>query len=84
MSIASLGIFAWAREVDWFIGLALSVGSVIGAWTGAVLDAKEWIKIWIYRILIVILIVEVYELVNKYLLGLEKWLHVGLHLERLL
>jgi uncharacterized membrane protein YfcA len=42
------------------------VGSVIGAWTGAVLATKEWIKIWIYRILIAILILEIYQLLNKY------------------
>ena len=74
-------------EVDWFIGLCLSVGSVIGAWVGALFATKEWIKIWIYRILIAILIVEIYELVNKYLLGhitwMERWLHTGWHLEKL-
>jgi uncharacterized protein len=69
MSAASLVIFAWAREVDWHIGLCLSAGSVIGAWTGARLATKEWIKIWIYRILIAILILEIYQLVNKYFLG---------------
>jgi len=74
MSLASLVIFAWAREVDWYIGLCLSVGSVIGAWMGAVLATKEWIKIWIYRILIAILILEIYQLVNKYFFGHITWL----------
>jgi uncharacterized protein len=87
MSVASLVIFAAAGEVDWGIGLSLSVGSVIGAWVGAFFATKEWIKVWIYRILIVILLVEIYELVNKYLLGqipwLIKWLHLGWHLEKL-
>ena len=69
MSVASLVIFAWVREVDWCIGLCLSVGSVIGAWIGAILATKEWIKIWIYRILIAILILEIYQLVNKYFFG---------------
>jgi uncharacterized membrane protein YfcA len=87
MSLASLVIFAWVREVDWFIGLCLSVGSVLGAWVGAICATKEWIKIWIYRILIAILIVEIYELVDKYLFGhtnwIHQWLHLGWHLERL-
>jgi len=92
MSLASLVIFAGAREVDWYIGLCLSVGSVIGAWTGAVLATKEWIKIWIYRILIAILILEIYQLVNKYFFGhitwIEKWIleisRAGWHLEKLI
>jgi uncharacterized membrane protein YfcA len=92
MSIASLVIFAWAGEVDWDIGLCLSVGSVMGAWIGAVLATKEWIKIWVYRILMAILILEIYQLVSKYFFGymtwIEKWIisvaRAGWHFERLL
>jgi uncharacterized membrane protein YfcA len=74
MSLASLAIFAWSGEVNWHIGLCLSVGSIVGAWAGAVLATKEWIKIWIYRILIAILILEIYQLVNKYFFGRLTWL----------
>ncbi len=92
MSLTSLVIFAWFREVDWRIGLCLSVGSVMGAWIGAVLATKEWIKIWVYRILIAILILEIYQLVNKYFFGYITWIETwiisvaraGWHLERLL
>ncbi len=86
MSVASLVIFAWFGEVDWSIGLCLSVGSVIGAWVGAFFATKEWIKIWIFRILMVILLVEIYELADKYLFGhiswIHQWMHLGWHLER--
>jgi len=74
MSLASLVIFAGAGEVDWYIGLCLSVGSVIGAWTGAVLATKAWIKIWIYRILIAVLILEIYQLVNRYFFDHNTWI----------
>jgi uncharacterized membrane protein YfcA len=74
MSLASLVIFAGAGEVDWHIGLCLSVGSVIGAWTGAVLATKTWIKIWIYRILIAVLILEIYQLVNRYFFDHNTWI----------
>jgi hypothetical protein len=73
MSAASLVIFAFAGEIDWHIGLCLSAGSVIGSWTAAALATKEWIKLWIYRILIAILILEIYQLVNKYFLGRITW-----------
>jgi uncharacterized membrane protein YfcA len=78
MSIASLVIFAGAREVDWFVGLVLSVGSVIGAWIGAALALKEWIKIWIYRLLMVILILEIYQLLNRYFFEHRTWLEKAL------
>jgi uncharacterized membrane protein YfcA len=74
MSIGSLVIFSWTREVDWRIGLLLSVGSVIGAWIGAALALKEWIKIWIYRILIAILILEIYQLLNRYFFQHKTWI----------
>ena len=41
---------------------------------GAVLATKEWIKTWIYRILIAILVLEIYQLVNKYFLGHRTWI----------
>lgn len=74
MSLISLAVFAWAREIDWRVGLLLSLGSVIGAWIGATLAVKEWIKIWIYRILIVILTLEIYQLVSRYFFQYHTWL----------
>jgi uncharacterized membrane protein YfcA len=73
MSTVAMAVFAWAGEVDWHIGLCLSVGSIIGAWIAAGLATKEWIKIWIYRILIAVLILEIYQLVEKYFLGHRSW-----------
>jgi uncharacterized membrane protein YfcA len=88
MSLASLVIFAWVREVDWDIGLCLSVGSVVGAWVGAICATKEWIKTWIYRILIAILIVEIYELFDKFVLNnitwILEWLRLGWRLRKLI
>ncbi len=66
MTIAALAIFAEAREINWRVGLLLSVGSIIGAWIGAALAVKEGIKIWIYRILIAVLLLELYQLASKY------------------
>jgi len=73
-STAALVVFAWAGEVDWYIGMLLSAGSVIGSWVGAVLATKQWIKIWIYRILIAILVVEIYQLIVKYFFAHKSWL----------
>ncbi len=73
-STVSLVIFAWAGEVDWYIGGLLSVGSIIGSWIGAILATKEWIKVWIYRILIAILVVEIYQLMIKYFFDHKSWI----------
>jgi len=80
MSIITLAIFAWARQVDWQVGLLLSLGSVAGAWIGAALAVKEGIKVWIYRLLIAVLLLEIYQLLSKYFFQQQTWLeHAFLH-----
>jgi uncharacterized membrane protein YfcA len=65
---ASLVIFVDTGEVDWHYGLLLTVGCLPGSWLGAVLATKEWVKVWVYRLLIIGISVEIYFLVDKYFL----------------
>jgi uncharacterized membrane protein YfcA len=69
MATASLTIFTYAHEVDWYFGTLLALGSIAGSWVGAYLAIQEWIKIWIYRLLLLIIGVEIYQLGMKYFLG---------------
>ena len=46
-TLISLGIFAWGDKVDWWIGLALGTGMVLGGLVGVkltVLKGHAWIK----------------------------------------
>jgi uncharacterized membrane protein YfcA len=52
--------------VDWYFGTLLALGSIAGSWVGAYLAIQEWIKIWIYRLLLIIIGVEIYQLLMKY------------------
>lgn len=65
---ASLAIFTEKAEVNWYYGLLLTVGSLPGSWLGAVLATKEWVKVWVYRLLIIAIILEIISLVDKYFL----------------
>ncbi|MEW5733216.1 MAG: sulfite exporter TauE/SafE family protein [Thermodesulfobacteriota bacterium] len=71
MSLASLVVFAWYREIDWTAGLLLSVGSMAGSWISAGLATKEWIKVWIYRLLVLILVFDACDLFSRYFLDLK-------------
>ena len=64
----SLVIFTDKRDVDWHYGLLLTVGCLPGSWLGAVLATKDWVKVWVYRLLILAISVEIYFLVEKYFL----------------
>ena len=53
-------------EIDWRIGLWLSVGSVVGAWLGSLLATKEWAKVWVFRLLVVVILAEIAQLLHRF------------------
>jgi uncharacterized protein len=66
MSLASLLVFYVEGEIDWRIGLWLSVGSVVGAWLGSLLATKEWAKVWVFRLLVVVILAEIAQLLHRF------------------
>jgi len=66
VSGVSLIIFMTHHEVDWSLGSSMCGGSIAGSWIGALLCSHEWIKVWIYRLLLVMISVEVCLLFMKY------------------
>lgn len=66
ISLASLLVFAVEGEMNWRVGLWLSAGSVIGAWVGGLLATKEWAKVWVFRLLIVVILAEIAQLLHRF------------------
>jgi uncharacterized membrane protein YfcA len=66
ISPLSLVIFSLKGEVDWSLGAFLAIGSVVGSGAGSWLATKEWAKVWVFRLLVVIILVEIVQLVRKY------------------
>ena len=66
ISLASLLVFYVEGEIDWRIGLWLSVGSVVGAWLGSLLATKEWAKVWVFRLLVVVILAEIVQLLHRF------------------
>jgi uncharacterized protein len=66
ISLASLLVFDVEGEMNWGVGLLLSVGSIVGSWVGGLLATKEWAKVWVFRLLVVVILVEMVELLHRF------------------
>ena len=65
-SLSSLLMFYVEGEVDWRLGLLLSAGSVVGSWVGGLLATKEWAKVWVFRLLVVVILGEIVHLLQRF------------------
>lgn len=54
------------HEVNWRVGLLLSAGSVVGSWAGELLATKEWAKVWVFRLLVLVILAEIVQLRHRF------------------
>jgi uncharacterized membrane protein YfcA len=59
VAVQSLLIFADSGEVDWGAGIPLALGSAVGAYFAARLVAKSWAKVWVYRFLVLVVVLSI-------------------------
>jgi uncharacterized protein len=66
ISLVSLIVFAVDREVNWRVAVFLSVGSALGSWAGGLLGTKAWAKVWVFRLLLVVIVAEILQLLHRF------------------
>jgi len=62
VGLQSLLIFSDAHEVDWTAGIPLALGSAVGAYVAAHLATKDWAKVWVYRLLVLLVVLTIAHL----------------------
>jgi uncharacterized membrane protein YfcA len=67
IGFVSLCIFLYNGRIDWPAGIILSVGSIIGSYVGSRFSMQESSRIWVFRIIKFILVLELVSLLLKYL-----------------
>jgi uncharacterized membrane protein YfcA len=71
VGVQSLLIFAESDEVNWAAGIPLALGSAAGAYVAARLATKDWARVWVYRFLVLLVILAIVHLImvdsEKYL-----------------
>jgi uncharacterized membrane protein YfcA len=65
VGLISLCIFVYNGQVDWYVGITLSIGSVIGSYIGSTFAMQESSRIWVFRIIKTILVLELGSLVVR-------------------
>ena len=55
-------IFGEAGEVDWIAGIPLALGSAAGAYAASLLAAQDWARVWVYRFLVLVVIMAMVHL----------------------
>src|SRR5215210_8486981 len=63
VGVQSLLIFADTREVDWALGIPLAMGSAVGAYVATRLASIDGAKVWVYRLLVLLVIVAIAQLI---------------------
>ena len=71
VGLQSLLIFGESGEVSWTAGVPLALGSVVGAYLAARLVSKAWARVWVYRFLVLVVVLTILHLIvtdsEKYL-----------------
>ncbi len=62
VGLQSLLIFSDAHEVNWTAIIPLALGSAIGAYVAARLATKDWPKVWVYRFLVLLVVLAIAHL----------------------
>jgi uncharacterized membrane protein YfcA len=63
VGLQSLLIFGETGEVDWSAGLPLALGSAAGAYVAARLVTRPSAKAWVYRFLVLVVVLSIVHLV---------------------
>ncbi len=51
-------VFLYNGQVAWLLGIILAVGNIVGAWAAVKFATKAWAQIWVYRLLLVVVVVS--------------------------
>jgi uncharacterized protein len=65
-SLIAVLIFAADGDIDWEVGVILALGSIVGGLLGARLASSEAAKVWVYRILVLVIVGELAHLALHY------------------
>jgi uncharacterized protein len=64
VGLQSLLTFGATDEVNWAAGIPLALGSAAGAYVASLFATQEWAKVWVYRFLVLLVILSIVHLLT--------------------
>ncbi len=61
-TLAPIILFTHRGDIWWKEGLLLSAGSILGGYLGAKLSAQPQARLWVFRILVAVILLELVHL----------------------
>lgn len=65
-TLVAVLLFAFKGSIDWRVGVCMAVGSIVGGLLGARLASSSVAKVWVFRILVLVIMAELVHLVLHY------------------
>jgi uncharacterized protein len=61
-TLVPIALFAQRGDIWWKEGLLLSAGSILGGYLGARLSARPQARLWVFRVLVAVILLELADL----------------------
>lgn len=58
LNLVALVVFVRSHQVNWLLGFILGIGQILGAWMAARLATQHWAQVWVYRLLLVVVVIS--------------------------
>ena len=65
-SAIALAAFTWNGNVDWQLGGFMAIGSILGGFLGAKVALNPLAKVWTFRLLVTIILLELVHMGVQY------------------
>ena len=65
LTVVALAVFVWNDQVNWAVGLVLAIGNMAGAWVAARMATQYWAQVWVYRLLLVVVLVSAVQMFRE-------------------
>ncbi len=62
LNVTAFVVFLRNGQVDWGLGLLVASGQVLGAWAAAHVAMQEWAQQWVYRLLLLVILVSAVQM----------------------